>query len=481
MTRPLADSMPETKRERELAEEVRRLQEVVDALVDRVEREQASMDETQYGYFQTAMALEERVQQRTQALASALERLEASNQQFREAKEEADRANKAKSEFLATMSHEIRTPMHGVVGAIELLDRTRLDVEQKSLLNTLRGACDSMLRLIDDILDIARLERQNIELELEPVDLRSFLGSLTSLFAPRATAKGLSFRCDVPEDLPVRVSADAHRLRQILSNLLSNAVKFTHTGSVSVEAAVERPGNRTAMLHFTVRDTGIGIDDALHAKVFEAFQQGDSSTTRLYGGTGLGLAIASRLAEAMNGQIVVAHNKPQGTMFTLSVPVPILEDGSATAPEADVALLHARANTHAQTPSRRFLVVDDSDLNRNVLTRMLKGLADHVDETTNGEEAVAACRRQAYDLVFMDWRMPKMDGLQATSIIRQLPDEAPTSRDVPVVGLTANVQPAEQEACRQAGMTRVLAKPFFLDDLLRCVNDVLKVVVETER
>ena len=473
-----------------LREEVARLQEMVDALTRRVEWDQSQVGGEAYGYFRAALALDDRVRQRTRALETTLQQLEQSNDELRSAKNAADEASRSKSEFLATMSHEIRTPMHGMIGAIELLQRTPMNEQQRNLMGALRDASDTLLRLIDDILDVSRLEREQVRLEVADVNLRSLVTDLSGLYAPRTAQRGLSFRCEVDPTTPKIVRMDALRVRQVLSNLLDNAIKFTPSGSVHllVEASADHE------LEFRIVDTGIGIAEDQHEAIFEAFRQADTSTTRLYGGTGLGLAICRRLVQLMKGRITVESRNERekersGSVFTVVLPAetvvhavpPTLirpEEGGSPGPDATrgasdtesaSSLAHNTEgpDTDAAEGDAKphVLVVDDNELNVRMLLEMLRLMDVQADTAPDGEEAVERVVARHYDLVFMDWRMPRMDGLEATREIRKFEAANPQRRRVAIVGLTANVLPGDREKCAEAGMDDFLGKPFRIPDL----------------
>ena len=353
----------------------------------------------------------------------------------------AEEAAKAKSEFLATMSHEIRTPMNGVIGMVSVLEGTPLSAEQRGMVATIRSSGEVLLTVLNDILDLSKIEAGRLDLELQPVAVQRAVDDVANLFRGQAAAKGLTLA--VVCDGGPWAHADPHRLRQVLINLLSNAVKFTASGGIDIHAAVADGRCRIA-----VRDTGIGIPPELMHRLFQVFSQVDASTTRRFGGTGLGLAISRRLVDAMDGAIRVESAPDHGSIFTIELPC------CATPPQP----VAAGAGAVIPTAIRRVLLAEDQLVNQRVATLLLQRMGIAVTVVADGAQAVEAWRSGAYDLLLLDVQMPVMDGLEAARAIRR--DEQATGRPrIPIAALTANALPADRIACREAGMDGLLPKP----------------------
>jgi signal transduction histidine kinase/CheY-like chemotaxis protein len=389
----------------------------------------------------TARELVGRLEQKTQALETQAAELD-------HARRDAEQASVAKSQFLATISHEIRTPLNGVLGTTELLLDTPLSPSQRRYAETTLRSATSLLALVDDVLDLARIEAGKLVLQEVRFDLHALLQEAVDLMAAAARGKPVSVGCRLPPDMPERVEGDPLRLRQLLLNLLHNAVKFTDRGNVELEVHVLEDAPEHARLRFEVRDTGIGIhEDQLHS-VFDVFTQADGSSTRRHGGSGLGLAIVRQLAELMGGRIDVESEIGEGSLFSFEV---LLKKAPTATTEPD-----ARAPA-AVAPGRRVLLAEDDPVNQLVLTEMLKKLGCDVDMVESGDAACRVLSRRHYDLVFMDCHMPGMDGYEATERLRQ--SEAGTDAHVPVVALTADALTGSRERCLASGMDDFLTKP----------------------
>ena len=383
----------------------------------------------------------------------------------------AEAANVAQRDFLSRMSHEIRTPMNGVLGMTRLAQNTTDDAQRLEYLGKIHSSASLLLGIINDILDVSKIEAGKMDIEARPFSLNSVIDNIRDLLAPRVQEKDLQFLFSVAEDVPATVVGDELRISQTLFNILGNAVKFTQEGSIMLALTAQAVSEETLRLDFKVRDTGIGMDAEQQRNIFKSFTQADTSTARKFGGTGLGLSISKALVELMGGEITVTSEPGKGSEFAFSVMVGRCEAGAVLEAVGEDAARDQRYD------GLKLLLVEDNEINQEIGKAVLEEMGFAVDLADNGQEGVAAFAGKAYDLIFMDIRMPVMDGIEAARAIRKLEQERAESGQgaarVPIVAMTANAMQADREATHDAGMDGHISKPIDITEIRQILYSIL--------
>jgi signal transduction histidine kinase len=370
------------------------------------------------------------------------------------AKDKAEEMSQAKGEFLANMSHEIRTPMNGVIGTLQLLSDTRLGEVQQDYVNTAHKSAHSLLTILNDILDLSKIEAGKMSIEAIPLDLREIVSDLITLHTMTAEEKCIELIAEIDDQLPQVLIGDPTRIRQILANLVSNALKFTEKGHVLVRVRVDSSDDSRAEIRIEVEDTGVGIKEGVKDKLFREFTQADGSTTRKYGGTGLGLAIVKQLVEMMDGLFGVTSVHGEGSTFWFRLPLAIgTEDSMQKANQQEPEI--------QKDLSGHVLLVEDNPVNQMVAQKMLEKIGIESTLAADGQEALDRLEQETFDAVLMDCQMPVMDGFEAARRIR----EKDAFSRLPVIAMTANVMEGDREKCISAGMNDYIGKPVIEADL----------------
>ncbi len=406
------------------------------------------------------------IERERELMADLREREIKRTEEMRRAKEIADKANQAKSAFLAVVSHEIRTPMNGILGMVQLLQNTNLTQTQRKYTDTIHKSGESMVSLLNDILDFEKIEHGSMELENVAFDLRNLANDVTILMSGHALQKNIKLTSEIDDKIPNMVMGDPTRLRQVLLNLVNNALKFTEEGYVKIK--IEQSGSEEKpLIKFSIKDSGIGISKEGIAKLFTPFQQAETSTSRKYGGTGLGLTISNKLIEAMGSKIQVESEQGVGTIFMFEIELKAKDPDDKAIINEDNGNTKKTEDNKYKIPPMNILIVEDNDMNRKVLEGFLEQSGHHLSMANNGEKALEMCQKKHFDLILMDIQMGGMSGLEVTKKIRSMNDKKISK--TPIIALTGNVQLTDIEKYFETGMNGFIAKPIDSKELTEVI------------
>ncbi len=438
-------------------------------------RKLISLVTTSLRTYQLSTDLEQELARRKKAEKSLRELNLTLEQKVAVRTRELSRANQLKSQFLANMSHEIRTPMNGIIGMADLLLEDALTVEQRDFVSIIKVSGNTLLNIINDILDLSKIEAGELSFEKNSFDLSGLINETLSLFKIKTDEKGLDLTSDIDPALPAILSGDSTRIKQVLVNLLGNAIKFTDKGQIEVRAYLDKDLGSHIMLGLEVKDSGPGIEQDYLSKIFDKFSQQDASTTRKYGGTGLGLAITKQLSFLMDGDIHVRNRQAGGAAFTVKLKLekhlgPLSDQGDELLSENEKDILIKKV----ADKDIRILIAEDNPTNQKVISLIMKKMNLHSDLVTNGEAVLERMRKRHYDIVLMDVHMPVMDGLAATRVIRDKSSDIP-NKDVHIIALTAMAMGKDASACKKAGMNQFLTKPVHPQKLLLAIAGAMGV------